>query len=269
MIARICTSKVMGPFIAISMLGMTAIGADARSLDEILDSKTLKVGVIPYDVDIIKDPNSGEYKGVFVEAIRFVCAEMKVECQFQEYTWQSFVGAIQAGQIDLSIATTYATVPRATAVLFSDPIYDLGYKAVARKDDNRFAKVEDINKADVRVAVPQGTGQMAWVEKVAPEAQIRAVPTEEGALLEVITGQADIAISAAAAAQHALENQASLAEALGGRIYDVNQVSWAMNRKDIDLKFLIDTAIGKLKASGMLRDIAEEYEAPWSGSIAQ
>jgi ABC-type amino acid transport substrate-binding protein len=114
MIARIYTAKVMGPFIAISMLGMTAIGADARSLDEILDSKTLKVGVIPYDVDIIKDPNSGEYKGVFVEAIRFVCAEMKVECQFQEYTWQSFVGGIQAGQIDLSIATTYATIPRAT-----------------------------------------------------------------------------------------------------------------------------------------------------------
>jgi ABC-type amino acid transport substrate-binding protein len=259
----------MGPFIAITMLGMTANAVDARSLDEILDSKILKIGVVPYDVDIIKDPNSGEYKGVFVEAIRFVCEEMKVECQFQEYTWQSFVGAIQAGQIDLSIATTYSTIPRATAVLFSDPLYDLGYKAVARKDDKRFAAVEDLNKSDVRVAVPQGTGQMAWVEKVAPEAQIRAVPTEEGALLEVITGQADIAISAAAAAQHAIENQATLAEALGGRIYDVNQVCWAMNRKDIDLKFLIDTAIGKLKASGMLRDIAEDYKAPWSESIAQ
>ncbi len=269
MIARNCIAKAMGPFVAMTVLGMTAIGAEARSLEEILDSKILKVGVVPYDVDIIKDPNSGEYKGVFVEAIRFVCEELKVECQFQEYTWQSFVGAIQAGQIDLSIATTYATIPRATAVLFSDPIYDLGYKAVARKDDNRFTAVEDLNKADVRVAVPQGTGQMAWVEKVAPEAQIRAVPTEEGALLEVITGQADIAISATAAAQHAIASQATLAEALGGRIYDVNQVSWAMNRKDIDLKFLIDTAIGKLKASGMLRDIAEEYKAPWSESIAQ
>ncbi len=269
MIARTCIAKAMGPIVAMTMLGMAAVEADARSLEEILDTKTLKVGVIPYDVDIIKDPNSGEYKGVFVDAIRFVCEEMKVECQFQEYTWQSFVGAIQAGQIDLSIATTYATIPRATAVLFSDPLYDLGYKAVALKDNTRFAAVEDLNKADVRVAVPQGTGQMAWVEKVAPEAQIRAVPTEEGALLEVITGQADIAISAAAAAQHAIESQATLAEALGGRIYDVNQVSWAMNRKDIDLKFLIDTAIGKLKASGMLRDIAEEYKAPWSESIAQ
>ena len=123
MITRNCIAKAMGPFVAMTMLGMTAIGADARSLEEILDSKILKVGVVPYDVDIIKDPNSGEYKGVFVEAIRFVCDEMKVECQFQEYTWQSFVGAIQAGQIDLSIATTYATIPRTTAVLFSDPLY--------------------------------------------------------------------------------------------------------------------------------------------------
>jgi ABC-type amino acid transport substrate-binding protein len=269
MSAKYCVAKAVAPLAAIAMLGMTSLTADARSLEEILDSKVLKVGVIPYDVDIVKDPNSGEYKGVFVEAIQFVCEEMKVECEFQEYTWQSFVGAIQAGQIDLSIATTYATIPRATAVLFTDPIYDLGYKAVTRKDETRFNSVQDINKAEIRIAVPQGTGQMAWVEKVAPQAQLRAVPTEEGAVLEVITGQADISITATSAAEHAIETQSGLAEAMGGRIYDVNQVAWAMNRKDIDLKFLIDTAIGKLKASGMLRDIAEKYEAPWSGSIAQ
>lgn len=261
-------AKLAAPVAAIALLGMMSFAAEGRSLDEILKSKTLRVGVVPYDVDIIKDPATGEYKGVFVDTIKHVCEEVKLTCEFQEYTWQSFVGGIQADQVDLSIATTYATIPRATAVLFSDPIYDLGYKAVARKDDDRFKAVEDLKKPDVRVAVPQGAGQMAWVQKVAPEAQLRAVPTEEGALLEVVTGQADIAISAAAAANHALATQPQLAEALGGRIYDVNQVSWAMNRENFGLKFFIDTALGKLKASGKLREIADQYEAPWRETIS-
>lgn len=244
-------------------------GAVARNLEEIAESKVFKVGVIPYDVDIIKKPGSDTYEGVFIEAIEAVCEAMQVKCEYQEYTWQSFVGAIQARQIDLSIATTYATIPRAMAVNFSRPIYFLGYKAVARKDDARFSSVEDLNNKQVRVAVCQGCGQMDWVQKVAPEANLRVVPTEEGAMLEVVTGQADIAVGASAAADHALSTQPSLAPALGDRIYSKNQVAWAMNKSDTDLKFFVDVAIGQLIASGKLKELADKYNAPWKDTISE
>ncbi|MBJ3776441.1 substrate-binding periplasmic protein [Acuticoccus mangrovi] len=252
--------------LAAAMVPATAM---ARDIEDIVQSKSFHIGVVPFDVDIIKDPTGSDYTGVFVEAIEHVCEEIKVTCEFQEYTWQSFIGALQSGQIDLSIATTYATIPRATAVLFSDPIYDLGYKAVTKEGDDRFTSVADLDSSDVMVAVAQGTGQMAWVQKVAPKAQLRVVPTEEGALLEVVTGRAMIAISASAAADHALKTQPGLAEALGGNIFDVNQVAWAMNRNDIGLKFFVDTALGKLKASGLLEELANKYDAPWKGTIAK
>jgi ABC-type amino acid transport substrate-binding protein len=243
--------------------------ANARNLEDIITSKELNVGVIPFDVDIIKDPISGKYKGVFIDSIEYVCERMRVTCKYQEYTWQTFVAALQARQIDISIATTYATISRATAVSFTRPIYFLGYKAVTKKSEERFKSAEDLNHESVKVAVCQGCGQMEWVQKVAPKAQLRVVPSEEGAMLEVLTGQADIAIGAAAPANNALRNQSSLKVALGGRIYSKNQVAWAVNKADTELKVFFDTALGQLVASGKLRELAEAYQAQWLDSISE
>ncbi|RVU38436.1 amino acid ABC transporter substrate-binding protein [Hwanghaeella grinnelliae] len=253
---------------AATMAIAVAVPASARDIEEVVESKTFRIGVVPYDHDVIKDPSSGEYKGVFIDAIQHICNDIEVECEFQEYTWQSFIGALQAGQVDLSIASTFATIKRATAVIFSVPIYNEGYKAVVKEGETKFKTVEDLNSPDAMIAVAQGTGQMDWVKKVAPEAQLRVVPTEEGALLEVVTGRAMISISGAGAANHALETQPTLTTALGGEVYDVNQIAWAMNRNDIQMKLFVDTALGKLKASGVLKEIAYKYDAPWKDLIA-
>lgn len=54
--------------------------ANARSLEEIIASKVLNVGVIPFDVDVIKDPSTGKYKAIFIDAIEYVCERMGVTC---------------------------------------------------------------------------------------------------------------------------------------------------------------------------------------------
>jgi polar amino acid transport system substrate-binding protein len=241
----------------------------ARSLNEITASGVLRVGVIPFDQDIIKDPRSGAYTGAFIDSVEYICENMQVRCEYTELTWQSFVAALQSGRIDLSIASTYSTISRATAVAFSRPIYFLGYKGVTRTGHERFQEVGELNSPSVRVAVCQGCGQMEWVQNVAPEATLRVVTTEEAAMLEVVTGQADIAIGAASAADNAIAAQSMLRPALGGHIYSMNQVAWATNYAHVDLKLFIDTAIGQLIASGALREFAQAHGAPWADAIAR
>jgi ABC-type amino acid transport substrate-binding protein len=265
------TGRITRAFAA-AIVGIAALtGADraeARSLDAILESGELRIGVIPFDRDIVKDPTGDGYTGAFIDAAEFICERMDVTCAYQEVTWQSFVAALQAGRIDLSIASTYATISRATAVTFSDPIYFLGYKAVTSAEEGRFQSVAELDDPDVRVAVCQGCGQMEWVQRVAPEANLRVVPTEEGAMLEVVTGQADIAVGASAAANNALASQPSLRPALGGEVYSKNQVAWAMNRSDATLKDFVNIALGQLKASGRLAEFARDNGAPWQDAIS-
>lgn len=251
------------------LCGLSATTVSAKDMQDVANAKTFNIGVIPYPPDIIKDPATGDYKGVFVEAIQHVCTEIKVECKFKEFTWGTFVAGIQARQIDLSIATTYATIPRAMAVNFSRPIYFLGYKAVARSENaDRFNSVDALNDPGVSIAVCQGCGQHDWVQKNAPKAKLRVVKTEEAAMLEVVAGKADVGVGASAAVNYALASQSALRPVLGGRIYSKNQVAWAMNKDDQDILNFINVAIGQLISTGILLDLAEKYEAQWLQDVA-
>lgn len=253
----------------VALASAAAPTASAKEMQDIAKAKVFNIGVIPYPPDIIKDPASGEYKGVFVEAINHVCAEIKVECNFKEFTWGTFVAGIQARQIDLSIATTYATIPRAMAVNFSRPIYFLGYKAVARAENaDRFQNLDSLNDPGVSIAVCQGCGQHDWVQKNAPKAKLRVVKTEEAAMLEVVAGKADVGVGASAAVNYALASQSVLQPVLGGRIYSKNQVAWAMHKEDQDILNFINVAIGQLISTGLMVELAEKYEAQWLHDLA-
>lgn len=260
---------VLGAIAACAVTALVPSAAAAKGMQDIAKAGVLRVGVVPYPPDVIKDPQSGEYKGVFVDAIKHVCERIKVECAFQEFSWGTFVAGIQARQVDLSIATSYATIPRAMAVNFSRPIYYLGYKAVARKENaGRFQSVEDLNDPSVSVAVCQGCGQHEWVQRQAPKAKLRVVKTEEAAMLEVVSGKADVGVGASAAVNYALASQSALQTVLGGRIYSKNQVAWAVNKEDLDILMFINVAIGQLISTGKLGELAEQYEAPWLADVA-
>lgn len=261
--------SAMSMLLLVLVWSVPAQTAFAKDMQDIAKAKEFNIGVIPYPPDIIKDPATGEYKGVFVEAIQHVCTEIKVSCNFKEFTWGTFVAGIQARQIDLSIATTYATIPRAMAVNFSRPIYFLGYKAVARSENaDRFTSVESLNDPGVSIAVCQGCGQHDWVLKKAPKAKLRVVKTEEAAMLEVVAGKADVGVGASAAVNYALASQSALKPVLGGRIYSKNQVAWAMNKDDQDILNFVNVAIGQLISTGRLVELAEKYEAQWLKDVA-
>ncbi|MFQ5692073.1 MAG: substrate-binding periplasmic protein, partial [Nitrospinota bacterium] len=186
---------------------------------DIVKAKVWNIGVVPFSVDVIKDPKTGEYKGVFVDAAKFICETIKVKCVFKEFAWATFIAGLQSRQIDLSIASTYSKMTRALVVDFSRPIYLLGYKAVARKGETRFNTVEDLNNPNVTIGITQGTGEHEWIKKVAPKAKLRVMKTEEMTMLQAVAGKVDVSVGDSIAANHALASQPGIQPVLGGQIY--------------------------------------------------
>ena len=255
-------------FAAMAVVSLLVTPAEARDMAEITKSKKFNIGVVPFPPDVIRDPKTGEYKGIFVDAARSICETIEVECVFKEFAWATFIAGIQSRQIDLSVASTYSKMKRALVVNFSQPIYFLGYRAVAKKGDNRFNSPEDLNNADITIGVTQGTGEHDWVQKVAPKAKLSVVKTEELNMLQIITGKVDVAIGDSVAAHHALVKQSGIQAVLGGRIYSRNMVAWAMHKEDTDILRFVNTALNQLIASGKLEDLAKKYEAPWINDLA-
>ena len=252
----------------IAMVSFVTTPAAARDMADITKAKQFNIGVVPFPPDVIKDPNTGEYKGIFVDAARYICETIEVECVFKEFAWATFIAGIQSRQIDLSVASTYSKMKRALVVNFSQPIYFLGYRAVAKKGDTRFNSPEDLNNASITIGVTQGTGEHDWAQKVAPNAKLSVVKTEELNMLQVVAGKVDVAIGDSVAAYHALEKQSSIEAVLGGRIYSRNMVAWAMHKEDTDILRFVNTALNQLIVSGKLEDLAKQYEAPWITDLA-
>lgn len=252
----------------LALAAFTVSPAAARSMRDITKAKVFNIGVVPFATDVIKDPKTGEYKGVFVDAAKFICETIKVKCVFKEFSWATFIAGLQSRQIDLSIASTYSKMTRALVVNFSRPIYLLGYKGAAKKEENRFKSLEDLNNPDITISVTQGTGEMEWLKKIAPKAKLRVVKTEELTMLEVVTGKVDIGIGDSIAVNHALATQPSIKPVLGSKIYSKNMVAWAVNKEDQDILNFINTAINQIIASGKLLELAKKYKAPWMNDLA-
>ena len=256
-------------FFFLSPFTVGGLPAGAKTLDDIAKEGTLTVGVIPYGADVIKDPRTGEYSGVSIEAIKHIASEINVKPVFKEFTWANFVAGLQAGHVDVSVAPTYATMKRALAVAFTRPVYFLGIEGVAKKGDTRFTRPESLNRPEVKVAVTQGTGEHRWLMAVAPKAQVRALATFDTtqALVEVVAGHADVGISDGYSVSETLAKQPALQKVLGGKTYHPFPVGWAVRKQDTDVLNFLNVALGELISSGKLREWALKYKAPWAEFI--
>src|SRR4051794_23247248 len=113
---RMLSRALLAAAVAAIALPLLAGAAAAQVMDRILSEKKIKIAFIPSPPGTIKDPKTGELGGFYIDSIRLVFKQINVEPVFIETTWANFAAGLQSGQFDLSLAGTFATVTRASAV---------------------------------------------------------------------------------------------------------------------------------------------------------
>ena len=233
----------------------------AQVLDRILSEKKIKIGFIPSPPGTIKDPKSGEVSGFYIDAVKLVFKMVNVEPIWVETTWANFVAGLQAGQFDLSLAGTFATVPRAAAVEFTKPVSYLGYSAIVKKGDTRFHSLADLNQAGIKIALIQGGASVEYARENFPKAQHATLSTGNllAPFIEVSAGRADVGIEDAwQAHRYALEHP-EVADLFDGRPYNVLPIAWSVRRGNQDLLNFMNTSIDWLMVNDRLQTIAASY----------
>ena len=85
-------------FIGLLLTATAAASADA--LDEILERKTIRVGVsefVPWTVRT----ETGELIGFEIDIANKIAEDMGVEAEFKVYEWDAIIPALEAGEIDV------------------------------------------------------------------------------------------------------------------------------------------------------------------------
>ncbi|MGI9509498.1 MAG: transporter substrate-binding domain-containing protein, partial [Geminicoccaceae bacterium] len=177
-------------FMAALMLGGVASAQEKSTWDTILESGKLRMGVTQAPPWYSKNPANGEWdSGLIVSVGKSMAEELEVELEMVEVTWATAIAALQANKIDMMFLD--ATPKRAMVVDY--PFQPLLYisLAVLANDDLPAETWADLNKPEVKVAVPQATSMDAFLTRTIPDADIQRFPDNGAALAAFQSGRVD------------------------------------------------------------------------------
>ncbi len=113
-----------GHVLALLFLVFTPL-AQADVLDDILDKRTIRVGVAEFVPWTIKT-KSGELIGFEIDVARKIASDMGVKPEFKVYEWDKIIPALQQGEIDIIAGGMAITPHKALQVNFTQPIATSG-----------------------------------------------------------------------------------------------------------------------------------------------
>ncbi len=165
--------------------------AQAESTWEAIQSNgKLRMGVTQAPPWYSKNPATGEWdSGLIVSIGKAMADEMDVELEMVEVTWATAIAALQANKIDMMFLD--ATPKRAMVVDYpKQPLLYISLAVLAR-NDLQVETWEDLNKAEISVAVPQATSMDEFLTRTIPNADIKRFPDNGAALAAFQSGRVD------------------------------------------------------------------------------
>ncbi len=180
---RILQALALAPLPALAQAGGTLAAVKQRG--------SLRVGVTQAPPWYSKDPKSGEWSsGVGVSMGKAMATALGVKFEPVEVTWGTAIAALQGNRIDLMFMMD-ATPERAQAVDFpATPLlfYSL---AVLAKDDLPAKTWAELNKPEVRIAVPQASSMDKFLSEHVAKANIQRFPGNAEAIAAFQSGRVD------------------------------------------------------------------------------
>jgi polar amino acid transport system substrate-binding protein len=177
--------------------GVLAMPFAARAdgtLEAVKKRGALRVGVTQAPPWFSKDPKTGQWSsGLGVFFGKAMADKLGVKMETVEVSWGNSIAALQADKIDIMFMID-ATPERKQAVDFPEsPLLWYALAALTR-DDLAVKTWEDLNKAGVKIAVPQASSMDRFVSAHAAQADIQRFPDNAAAIAAFQSGRVDAVV---------------------------------------------------------------------------
>ncbi len=163
---------------------------DAQVVAALAPGGTLRIGVYPGSpTSLVRDPATGEARGVSVEVGRALAEQLGVPWTLVEFPRAAVVlDALKAGRVDFT--ATSATPARAADMDFSAPLLaiELGYLA---RPDSPLRTVADVDRPGLRIGVSQGGTSEGALGRALRQATVVPAPTLAAAADMLAAGTID------------------------------------------------------------------------------
>jgi polar amino acid transport system substrate-binding protein len=242
---------------------------DTSVYDRVLKAGKIRCGYVTYPPSCIKDPNTGELSGIFIETIKEVGENLELVIEFtEEVGWGSMIEGLKTNRYDLICSPVWASTSRGKQADFSMPLFYSGIGVYVREDDNRFENLSEIDSDSVKIATIDGEITDIIARSEFPNASRVSLPQLSDLsqiLLNVARGRADVTFVEPHIGFQFLKNNPgtvkNIAEAKPIRIFPNSMM---FKKGQVEFKSMLDTALEELINIGHVDKIIDKYE-PYPG----
>jgi polar amino acid transport system substrate-binding protein len=241
----------------------------ASTLDRILETKVLRVGMNPGYAPFEMVDTQGNMIGFDVDVARYVADQMGngVRVEFQKSDWDPIIANLNAGKFDVIVSGMTRTPQRALRCDFTDPYFETGQALLvnsAKHKNSPGLSVRDFDRPGVIVATKLGTTGEIAARKFFRRATIKTMETESDCALEVDAGRADIMVYdkpyIAIRAQEAKARTFALLDP-----FTKEYLAMAVRKGDAEFRDWLNLTLFELKASGTWDSLYQTWfvRMPW------
>jgi len=185
--------------------------ANADVLDDILERKTMRVGVAEF-VPWTMRAESGDLIGNEIDVARKIAEDMGVEAAFRVYDWDDMIPALERGDIDIIAGGMAITPARALRVNFTRPLADSGVGLVTNTSmTQEIGTLAELNDKDITIATVSNTLSASVAQTLFGDANIKVYQAPGEAAADLIGGRAHAYVGGMAEARFmAMQNSNKL-----------------------------------------------------------
>lgn len=239
------------------LTGCVSINYQGKQASEVLKKDTIKVGMeleyAPFET-IDQNGKPTGFSVAYAEKLG-VALDKKVEIVSTKY--DALIPSLENKSIDMIISSMSVTEERKQRVDFSESYTTPSLYALTSENAN-IQNLAQLNDGAVTIAVKTGTLSAYWTAQNTPKAKMKSFESMDAALLDVASGQSQVAIYDPITI-YSFQEKHPQTKIISTPISNVNGWGIAMPKGDTELKTKVDAFVQQSKTDGTLEKLKQSY----------
>lgn len=233
--------------------------------DRVVQKGVIRCGYVTYPPGCVKNPNTGQLTGVFVEALEQAGQNMGLKVEWtEEVGWGSMIEGLKADRYDLIGSQVWANSTRGKLVDFTIPLFYSGIGVYVRTADTRFDDdLSKIDAPDIRIATIDGEMSDIIAKQDYPKAKTVSHPQladNSQILLDLVDNKADVTFVEPYVAQLFLNNNPdSVRNLVAERPIRIFPNCMMMRKGETQFRTMLDTALAELLNTGIVDQLMRKH----------
>lgn len=230
-------------------------------LDEIIDRGYILVGMTgDYKPFTYLNPQTNEYEGYDVDAMKLFAKSLGVEARFVPTTWKTMLPDLLEDKFDIAVGGVTRNTDRQKKAYLSQGYIQFGKAPLVRVEDkDKYTTLESINQPNVRIGVNPGGTNEVFVRAYLKNANVTVVENNLDIPHLVADGTFDVMITDTVEAITYAKADPRLYAALTDNPFTKNQKGYMIPRGDFIYASYLELWMDEMKLQGKFAELNKKW----------